>query len=104
LMHIWPSPELTLRVNVLRCLWKPNIRQELMWVDRVWVGKTRRPYSERSTRAARCDYEHVLHGPQRRGRGQRFLDHDVERDAPLSDAARARRRALARRPRARAPR
>jgi hypothetical protein len=31
LMHIWPSPELTLIVNVLRCLWKPNIRQELMW-------------------------------------------------------------------------
>jgi hypothetical protein len=26
--------------------------------------------------------EHVLHGPQRRGRGQRLLDHDVERGAP----------------------
>jgi hypothetical protein len=25
--------------------------------------------------------EHVLHGPQRRGRGQRLLDHDVERGA-----------------------
>ena len=28
-----------------------------------------------------CRDEHVLHGPQRRGRGQRFLDHDVERGA-----------------------
>ena len=26
--------------------------------------------------------EHVLHGPQRRGRGQRLLDRDVERGAP----------------------
>jgi hypothetical protein len=26
--------------------------------------------------------EHVLHSPQRRGRGQRLLDHDVERGAP----------------------
>src|ERR1700722_14469097 len=26
LTHIWPSPELTLIVNVLRCLWKPNMK------------------------------------------------------------------------------
>jgi len=26
--------------------------------------------------------EHLLHSPQRRGRGERFLDHDVERGAP----------------------